>query len=102
MIYIFKCTDSICQNMSLELMRHNIIVKEWLYCKVFNEEFNLGFSYPRNDTYQLCDELGMAIADILTTCEIQHNELGRQLAEHLLKSSQAHQLQNTVNDIIVS
>jgi len=25
-------------------------VKEWLYRKIFNEEFNYGFGYPRSDT----------------------------------------------------
>lgn len=26
------------------------VVKEWLYRKIFNEEFNLSFGYPRSDT----------------------------------------------------
>ena len=35
------------------------IVKEWLYRKIFNEDFNLGFGYPRSDTCQMCDGLRM-------------------------------------------
>lgn len=31
-------------------------VKEWLYQKIFNEEFNLSFGYPRSDTCETCDE----------------------------------------------
>ena len=36
-------------------------VKEWLYRKVFNEDFNLGFGYPQSDTCQLCDGLKIAL-----------------------------------------
>ena len=36
-------------------------VKEWLYQKSFNEEFNLSFGYLWSDTCQLCDELKIAI-----------------------------------------
>ena len=66
------------------------VVKEWLYRKIFNEEFNLSFGYPRSDTCQLCDELRMAVAS--TSSETQRSELNSQLAEHQLKASQAYQL----------
>ena len=36
-------------------------VKEWLYRKIFNEEFNLSFGYPRSDTCETCDLLNVAI-----------------------------------------
>ena len=36
-------------------------VKEWLYRKIFNEEFNLGFGYPRSDTCEKCDLLKVLI-----------------------------------------
>ena len=65
------------------------IVKEWLYRKIFNEEFNLGFGYPRSDTCQICDELKMGIAT--ASSETQRSELNLKLAEHQLKASQAYQ-----------
>ena len=73
------------------------VVKEWLYRKIFNEDFNLGFGYPRSDTCQLCDELQMASAS--TTCETQRNELSLKLAEHQLKASQAYQLLRNDTDL---
>ena len=36
-------------------------VKEWLYRKIFNEEFNLSFGYPRSDTCETCDLLHVTI-----------------------------------------
>ena len=36
-------------------------VKEWLYRKIFTEEFNIGFGYPRSDTCETCDLLKVAI-----------------------------------------
>ena len=66
------------------------VVKEWLYCKIFNEEFNLSFGYPRSDTCQICDELRIAVAS--ASAEAQDNELNSQLVEHQLKASQAYQL----------
>ena len=36
-------------------------VKEWLYRKIFNEEFNLSFGYPRSDTCETCDLFNVAI-----------------------------------------
>ena len=36
-------------------------VKEWLYRKIFNEEYNISFGYPRSDTCEKCDLLKVAI-----------------------------------------
>jgi len=36
-------------------------VKEWLYRKIFTEEFNIGFGYPRSDTCETYDLLKVAI-----------------------------------------
>ena len=36
-------------------------VKEYLYRKIFNEEFNFGFGYPRSDTCEKCDLLKVSI-----------------------------------------
>ena len=41
--------------------RDKPVVEEWLYRKIFNEEFNLGFGYSRSDTCQMCDGLRIAI-----------------------------------------
>ena len=32
-------------------------VKQWLYRKIFNEEFNLSFGYPCSDTCEKCDQM---------------------------------------------
>ena len=31
-------------------------IKEWLYRKIFNEEFKLGFGYPRSDTCEMYEQ----------------------------------------------
>ena len=36
-------------------------VKEWLYRKIFNEGFNLGFGYQRTNTCETCDLLRIDI-----------------------------------------
>ena len=54
------------------------VVKEWLYRKIFNEEFNLGFGYLRSDTCQMCDGLRIAIeaaSDQTTLQELNLNWL---------------------------
>ncbi|KAJ8932840.1 hypothetical protein NQ314_014399 [Rhamnusium bicolor] len=46
-LYVEKCkTDNIEQS---------VIAKEWHYRKIFNEEFNLSFYNPSNDTCDDCD-----------------------------------------------
>lgn len=60
---------------------------EWLYRKIFLEEFNLSFGYPR--TCQLCDELKIALE--ANSSETQRDELRSKLAEHHLKASQGYQ-----------
>ena len=34
---------------------------EWLYRKIFNEDFNISFGYPRSDTCETCDLLKTVI-----------------------------------------
>ena len=34
---------------------------KYLYWKIFNEEFNFGFEYPRGNTCAKCDQLNVAI-----------------------------------------
>ena len=65
------------------------VVKEWLYRKIFNEEFNLSFGYPRSDTCQLCDELNLAISS--SSAEERLTELNLELAQHQLKASHGYQ-----------
>lgn len=45
-LYVEKCVES-----------NQSFVKERIYKKVFNTEFNLNFHAPRKDTYQKCDLL---------------------------------------------
>ena len=64
-------------------------VKEWLYRKIFNEEFNLAFGYPRSDTCQRCDELKLAIAN--SQDEEERLTLTLAQAEHQCKAGQGYQ-----------
>ena len=64
-------------------------VKEWLYRKIFNEEFNLGFGYPRSDTCELCDQLKIASDSAQSSDE--HRLLMTELSEHHEKASQGYQ-----------
>jgi len=62
-------------------------VKEWLYRKIFNEEFNLSFGYPRSDTCEKCDLLHVAIQNASDEQREEHQE---ELAEHQEKASQGY------------
>ena len=64
-------------------------VKEWLYRKIFNEEFNLSFGYPRSDTCETCDQLRVAIE--ASKSEAEREELQGELAAHQEKASQGYQ-----------
>ena len=55
-------------------------VKEWLYRKIFNEEFNLSFGYPRSDTCETCDLLHVAILASRSDVEREGNQ--DELASH--------------------
>ena len=79
------------------IVDHPHSAKEWLYCKIFNEEFNLGFGYPRSDTCQMCDELTISIVN--TSSEEQRSEISMKLAEHQLRASQAYQLLRNDTDL---
>lgn len=64
-------------------------VKEWLYRKIFNEEFNIGFGYPRSDTCERCDLLKVAIESAQT--EEERSGLQTELASHHEKAAQGYQ-----------
>ena len=63
-------------------------VKEWIYRKIFNEEFNLSFGYPRSDTCETCDLLNIAIKSSKSDSERgKHQE---ELVEHHEKAGQGY------------
>ena len=64
-------------------------VKEYLYRKIFTEEFNLGFGFPRSDTCEKCDLLKLSISTASLEDEREH--LQAELAEHHEKASQGYQ-----------
>ena len=64
-------------------------VKEWFYCKIFNEEFNIGFGYPHSDTCEKCDLLKLAVDNAQT--ESERSELQAELAVHQEKAAQGYQ-----------
>lgn len=64
-------------------------VKEWLYRKIFNEEFNLSFGYPRSDTCETCDLLNVAIRAGLP--EDERVKKQEELAVHQEKASKGYQ-----------
>ena len=68
-------------------------VKEWLYRKIFNEEFNLSFGYPWSDTCETCDLLHVTIQ--ASKSEEERAELQIELAAHQEKASQGHRLLRT-------
>ena len=64
-------------------------VKEWLYRKIFNEEFNYSFGYPRSDTCEKCDLLKVGIDSAQTDDE--RDKLQAELAAHHEKAAQGYQ-----------
>ena len=63
-------------------------VKEWLYRKIFNEEFNLSFGYPHSDTCETCDLLRISIQAYKSEAErVQYQE---ELAIHQERASQGY------------
>ena len=54
--------------------------KEWLYRKIFNEEFNYDFRYPRSDTSEQCDLLKIGIDNAQE--DDKHVKLQTELATH--------------------
>ena len=63
-------------------------VKEWLYRKIFTEEYNLGFGYPRSDTCETCDLLQVTIK--AAQSEAEREESQQELAAHQEKASQGY------------
>ena len=64
-------------------------VKEWLYRKIFTEEFNISFGYPRSDTCETCDLLKVAI-DAAPT-EEECTKLQTELATHHEKAAKGYE-----------
>ena len=64
-------------------------VKEWLYRKNFNEEFNYGFGFPCSDICEMCDLLKVAIDS--TESEMERHTLQVELSTHQKKAAQGYQ-----------
>ena len=64
-------------------------VSSFLYHKIFNEEFNLGFGRPRTDTCARCDELAISIKAAASP-EERHG-LEQQREEHQKKAEEGFQ-----------
>jgi len=61
--------------------------KEWIYRKIFNEQFNLSFHHPYNDTCDECDRLILA-KKLENTVELKliiDNQRDQRLAETTLR-----------------
>lgn len=67
----------------------NPVVKDWLYRKIFNTDFNLSFGYPRSDTCQVCD--GLKVAIDAAQSQDHRDELQSTLATHHVLASQGYQ-----------
>ena len=65
-------------------------VNEWLYRKIFNEEFNLSFGYPRSDTCDTCDLLNVATR--ACTDDDERAKKQEKLAVHQEMASQRYKL----------
>lgn len=63
-------------------------VKEWLFRKIFNEEYNIGFGFPRSDTCKKCDLLKVAGDNAKT--EKERSEIQAELASHHEKAAQGY------------
>ena len=79
-------------------------VKEWLYRKIFTEEFNIGFGYPRSDTCETCDLLKVAIDN---ADEQERVKLQTELATHHENAAKGYESlrsdsKNTTNSIGLS
>ena len=61
-------------------------VKEYLYRKIFTEEFNIGFGYPRSDTCEKCDLLKLSLS--IPQSDSDREQLQ---TEHHEKASQGYQ-----------
>ena len=64
-------------------------VKEWLYHKIFTEEFNIGFGYPRSDTCETCDLLKVVIDS--AGHEEECTKLQTELATHHGKAAKGYE-----------
>ena len=64
-------------------------VKDWLYRKIFNEEFKMSFGYPHSDTCETCDLLHIAIQ---SASGEQQEKYQKDLADHQEKASRDYSL----------
>ena len=78
------------QNTSEECMKDGKEkAKEWLFRHVFNEEYNLSFKLPDNDTCDKCDELECKIKN----CSQEHKEIfSKEKEEHLFEANRRYKL----------
>lgn len=65
-LYVMQCKR--------ENVHDKLIWKEWLYRKIFNEEFNLSFYSPSKDTCDNCDKFQLQIKQETNTAERQKIE----------------------------
>ncbi|KAK4880968.1 hypothetical protein RN001_004287 [Aquatica leii] len=89
-------------------LSENIIAKEWLYCEIFNTEFNLSFKPPDNDTCDKCDFFLVSLRDSQTA--EGKNAINTEYEEHLSEASKRYNLkkkdkenalQNAVTQIMI-
>ena len=66
------------------------IIKQWLYCKNFYQEFYLSFGYPRSDTCEACDLMHLEIQSSKNDAERIHCQ--DELAQHQEQASQGYHL----------
>lgn len=64
--------------------------KKWLFRKIFNEEFNLSFKFPDNDTCDTCGEIECKLKNTLSEEELQ--EVNRKKQEHLEEAALRYRL----------
>ncbi|KAK5642497.1 hypothetical protein RI129_008664 [Pyrocoelia pectoralis] len=89
-------------------LSENVIAKEWLYCEIFNTEFNLSFKPPDNDTCDKCDFFLVSLRDSQTA--EGKNAINTEYEEHLSEASKRYNLkkkdkenalQNPVTQIMI-
>ncbi|XP_046684652.1 uncharacterized protein LOC124370411 [Homalodisca vitripennis] len=64
--------------------------KKWLFSKVFNEDFNMAFKLPDNDTCDVCDEFECRLKNKQNSEELE--EISRRHQEHLDEAASRYRL----------
>lgn len=67
-----------------------VVASEWMYRKIFNEEFNFSFGYPRSDTCEKCDYLKNCATNPNISSE-ERDSLTAELAEHQTLAGEGYQ-----------